>query len=164
MKQTYNIVVQLDAAIASRLTTCVEPPDLKERVTMKSIAVNGVTGLLIVWLVAHLSQGHFTARLMRNREHQLSVIAKDVQNLRESLELDSQEPATLGDLRNLSEILLLEGQIRDLNTKDMVELSQNKVVPILGIFLFACLGYIYSQISSINKKLNMLGISDKQDA
>jgi hypothetical protein len=76
------------------------------------------------WLVLKLYRDDVRYRLASNREQKISTIRKDIEKIQQLMH-HSNDPVTLTSLYDVTQIIQLEGKIRDLQTKNDIELSKS---------------------------------------
>ena len=93
------------------------------------------------WLALTLWDNHFRYRLAINRDKKISTIRKDIEKIQQSMDNNSSDTVTLPALSKVTRIMQFEGQIRDLQTKNDIELSKRhestfpEFLPILALAL-----------------------------
>jgi len=82
--------------------------------------------LLVIgsWLALKLTRDDSRYQLAIHREAKISTIRKDIEKIQQLMH-HSDDPVTLTSLYDVTQIIQLEGQIRDLQTKNDIELSKS---------------------------------------
>jgi hypothetical protein len=116
--------------------------------------------LLVIgsWLVLKLTRDDVRYRLAINREQKISTIKKDIEKLHELLKTSSHDSVTMDNLHSVTQIIQFEGQIRDLQTKNDIELSKShestfpEFLPILLLVaLLAQNGMLIKQVNKLKQ-------------
>jgi hypothetical protein len=116
--------------------------------------------LLVIgsWLALKLTRDHSRFQLAIHREAKISTIRKDIEKITDSIGNSIDGSATMANLRNVTDILQLEGQIRDLQTKNDIELSkshESTFPEFLPILLFVALlvqnGMLLKQVNNLKQ-------------
>jgi hypothetical protein len=108
------------------------------------------------WLVLALTQSHFRYKLAINRDGKISTIRKNIEKIQQSMDNNSNDSVTLADLRNVIQVMQREGQIRDLQTKNDIELSQSHESAFPEVLPFLALAFILLQNRMLLKQINEL--------
>ena len=82
--------------------------------------------LLVIgsWIALKLYRNDVRYKLASNREQKISTIRKDIEKIQQLMH-HSTDPVTLTSLYDVTQIIQLEGKIRDLQTKNDIELSKS---------------------------------------
>ncbi len=121
----------------------------------------GLTLLCLVvigsWLVLKLYRDNVRYKLASHREQKISTIRKDIEKIQQLMH-HSNDPVTLTTLYDVTQIIQLEGKIRDLQTKNDRELSrrfESTFPEFLPILLLAALlaqnGMLIKQVNELKK-------------
>ena len=108
------------------------------------------------WLALELRDNHFRYRLAINRDSKISTIRKDIEKIQQSMDNNSNDSVTLAALRNVMQVMQLEGQIRDLQTKNDIELSKSHESAFPEVLPFLALALILLQNGMLLKQINKL--------
>ena len=107
------------------------------------------------WAVVQFTRIHFRGRTMNRRHKEISVMIKEIEKIKESINSNIDEPISAKDLLNVIEINRLEGQIGDLRMKNFIDLSKSPEDTIPEFILIILLVAISMQIGLIDKKYRM---------
>lgn len=119
--------------------------------------------LLVIgsWLALKLTRDHSRYQLAIHREAKISTIRKDIEKIADSMGNNDGESVTMANLRNVTDILHLEGQIRDLQTKNDIELSKSHESTFPEFLPILLLVALLVQNGMIIKQINRLKPSEE---
>jgi hypothetical protein len=80
--------------------------------------------VIVSWVVLKLYRDDVRYRQAINREQKISSIKKDIETIQQLMH-HSHDPVTLTSLYDVTQVLQLEGQLRDFQTKNDIELSKS---------------------------------------
>jgi len=114
-----------------------------------------LAAMLIVgsWLVLKLTQNNTRYKIAINRLSQISALRKELGEITESMQNSTQESVTMADLHSITEIVRLEGQIRDLHTENVIDLSRSHENTYPEFLPILFLAFLSIQIGMLDKKL-----------
>lgn len=117
-----------------------------------------IAAVLIIagsWLVVQFTRIHFRSRTINLRHKEISVMVKEIEKIKGSINSNIDESISAKDLLNVIEINRLEGQIGDLRMKNFIDLSESPEDTIPEFILIILLVAISMQIGLIDKKYRM---------
>jgi hypothetical protein len=113
------------------------------------------------WLVLKLHRDDVRYKLASNREQKISTIRKDIEKIQQPMgnhSDHSHDSVTLTSLYDVTQIIQLEGKIRDLQTQNDIELSKRfkstfpEFLPILLLaIVLAQNGMLIKQVNELKK-------------
>ena len=120
----------------------------------------GLTLLCLVvigsWLVLKLYRDNVRYKLAINREQKISTIRKDIEKIQQPMGNHSHDSVTLTSLYDVTQIMQLEGNIRDLQTKNDIELSRRFESTFPEFFPILLLAILLAQNGMLIKQVNEL--------
>lgn len=122
--------------------------------------IKGLTLLCLAvigsWLVLKLYRDHVRYKLAINREQKISAIRKDIEEIQQPMGNHSNDSVTLTSLYDVMQIVRLEGNIRDLQTKNDIELSRRNESTFPEFLPILLLAILLVQIGMLTNQVNKL--------
>jgi len=123
----------------------------------------GLTLLCLVvigsWLALELYRDNVRYKLAINREQKISTIRKDIEKIQQPMgnhSDHSHDSVTLTSLYDVTQIIQLEGKIRDLQTQNDIELSKRFKSTFPEFFPILLLAILLAQNGMLIKQVNEL--------
>ena len=111
------------------------------------------------WLVLKLYRDDVRYKLASNREQKISTIRKDIEKIQQPMgnhSDHSHDSVTLTSLYDVTQIIQLEGKIRDLQTQNDIELSRRFESTFPEFFPILLLAILLAQNGMLIKQVNEL--------
>ena len=134
---------------------------------------NRITGAIVLFIIIllalNLYRDNVRYKLAINREQKISTIRKDIEKIQQPMgnhsnhSNHSHDSVTLTSLYDVTQIIQLEGKIRDLQTKNDIELSRRFESTFPEFFSILLLAILLAQNGMLMKQVNELK-KDRSDS